>query len=221
MDTSAQRFPNLERRLQKATLVLGRILLGYLFFTQLWWKVPPSFGCPADFAFTTADASGDLQRTGGLCDWVGVETVWSVRPHPVLVANLGSVGGPVITLDIGFLARLNGLFLENVVQPNITWFGYVIWLMEAFIFVSLIFGLLSRLGGLVALLLSLQLMVGLAGISDPFEWEWGYNLMVMLSLLVLVFAPGRIFGLDARLRPRLLAAAEQGNKAAGALAWLT
>jgi hypothetical protein len=221
MTTLTQRFPTLETRLQKVVLVIARILLGYLFFTQLWWKVPPTFGCPADFAFTTADADGRLQRTSGLCDWIGVESVWSERPHPILVANLESVGGPVITIDIGFLAQLNGLFLENFVQPNIAWFGYVVWLMEAFIFVSLVFGLFSRLGGLVALLQSLQLTVGLAGITNPFEWEWAYNLMMMLSLLVLVFAPGRIFGLDALLRPRLLAAAERGNKVAGALAWLT
>jgi hypothetical protein len=44
---------------------------------------------------------------------------------------------------------------------------------------------------------------------------------VMLSLLVFAFAPGRTFGLDALIRPRLLAAAEKGNKLAGALAWLT
>ena len=42
-----------ERRLQQAVLVLARIGLAYLFFTQLWWKTPPTFGCGPDFAFTT------------------------------------------------------------------------------------------------------------------------------------------------------------------------
>lgn len=221
MNTLSQRVPNLEKKIQTAVLVLARILLGYLFFTQLWWKVPPTFGCPDDFAFTTADASGRLQRTSGLCDWIGVETVWSDRERPLLVANLKSVGGPVLRIDIGFLARPNGVFLENFVQPNIVWFGYVVWGMEAFIFVSLVLGIFSRLGGAVAIAQSLQLMIGLAGISSPFEWEWAYNLMVMLSLLVFVFAPGRYFGLDALLRPRLMAAAERGNKLAGILLWLT
>ena len=40
-------------RLQKVALFVTRILLGYLFFTQLFWKFPPQFGCPDDFAFTT------------------------------------------------------------------------------------------------------------------------------------------------------------------------
>jgi len=207
--------------LQTFAMVLARILLGYLFFTQLWWKAPPSFGCPADFAFTTADANGRLQRTSGLCDWIGVESVWSARERPLLVADLGSVGGPRLAVNIDFLAGPNGAFLKNFVQPNIAWFGYAVWGMEAFIFVSLFFGLFTRLGGLVSIAQSMQLLVGLAGISSPYEWEWAYNLMVMLSVLVFAFSPGRTFGLDALIRPRLLAAAQQGNKLAGALVWLT
>lgn len=221
MSKFVDRLPSIELKSQTFTLVLARILLGYLFFTQLWWKVPPDFGCPDDFSFTTEDANGRLQRTSGLCDWIGVESVWSARERPLLVADLDSVGGPRLSIDIGLLARANGAFLENVVQPNITWFGYIIWGMEAFIFISLFFGLLSRLGGLVAIAQSMQLLVGLAGIGSPYEWEWAYNLMAMLSLLVFAFAPGRTFGLDALIRPRLLASAEKGNKLAGALAWMT
>jgi len=221
MSKFVDKLPGYELRLQTIALVLGRILLGYLFFTQLWWKAPPTFGCPADFSFTTADAGGRLQRTSGLCDWIGIESVWSARERPLLVADLGSVGGPKLAINIAFLAGPNGAFLQNFVQPNIAWFGYAIWGMEAFIFVSLFFGLFSRLGGLVAIIQSMQLLVGLAGIGSPYEWEWAYNLMVMLSLLVFVFAPGRTFGLDALIRPRLLAAAQKGNKLAGALAWLT
>jgi hypothetical protein len=221
MSQVVDKLPRFELKLQTVTLVLARILLGYLFFTQLWWKVPPTFGCPADFSFTTADENGRLQRTSGLCDWIGVESVWSTRERPLLVADLGSVGGPQLAINIGFLARANGVFLQNFVQPNIAWFGYIVWGMEAFIFVSLFFGLFSRLGGLVAIAQSMQLLVGLAGIGSPYEWEWAYNLMAMLSLLVFAFAPGRTFGLDALIRPRLLAAAEKGNKLAAALVWLT
>lgn len=221
MSGVVNKLSGVELKFQAFTLVLSRILLGYLFFTQLWWKVPPSFGCPADFAFTVAGENNRLQRTSGLCDWVGIETVWSGRERPLLVADLGSVNGPKLAIDIGFLAGPNGAFLQNFVQPNIAWFGYVIWGIEAFIFVSLFFGLFSRLGGLVAIAQSMQLLVGLAGISSPYEWEWTYNLMVVLSLLVFAFAPGRTFGLDALIRPRLVAAARKGNKLAGALVWLT
>ena len=38
--------------------------------------------------------------------------------------------------------------------------------------------------------MSTQLMLGLAGIPDPFEWEWSYQLMVLLSIIVFGLAPG-------------------------------
>jgi hypothetical protein len=64
-------------------------------------------------------------------------------------------------------------------------------------------------------------MVGLSGIPNPYEWEWAYNTIFLLSLLMFAFAPGRVFGVDAWLRPRLLAARQRGNRLAGLLAWLT
>ncbi len=210
-----------EERLQKTVLVICRIAVAYLFFTQLWWKVPPSFGCSPDFKATTADSKGNLLRTSGLCDWMGIESVWAQRPHPILVADMGSVGGPRLSFDIGFIAAGNGLFLDSFAIPNIRWFGYVVWGMEAFIFVSLFFGVFSRLGGLVAIAQSAQLMIGLAGISDPAEWEWTYNLMVVLSLVAFAFPVGRTFGLDALVRPRLQAAADKGNRIVSVLVWLT
>ena len=214
-----------EPRLQKVALVVGRLALCYLFFTQLWWKVPPSFGCPADFAFTTgtvdANRRAQLKKTIGLCDWIGIESVWATAKHPILVADMKPVGGPVIAVDIGPVARLNGLFIDNFVKPNIRWFGYAIWGMEAFIFASMFLGLFSRLGGLVGIAQSAQLWIGLAGIGNPNEWEWSYNWMPVLSILMFAFAPGRVFGLDALLRPRLMAAANKGNKLAAALMWLT
>ncbi|MEK6572908.1 MAG: hypothetical protein AABZ58_01155 [Chloroflexota bacterium] len=221
MITLHQRITALEPKLQDVAIVIARIALAYLFFTQLWWKVPPTFGCPSDFKVTTADANGKLKRASGLCDWVGIESVWSTRPHPILVADLGPVGGPKLSVDIGFLAAGNGAFLRGFVIPNIRWFGYAVWGMEAFIFVSLFFGLFSRLGGLASIAQSAQLWVGLAGISNPSEWEWAYNLMVVLSLVAFAYAPGRIFGLDTLIRPRLINAAEKGNKVAAVLSWLT
>ncbi|NJM07012.1 hypothetical protein HC891_13760 [Candidatus Gracilibacteria bacterium] len=75
--------PTWERRLQQAALILLRLGLAYLFFTQLWWKAPPTFGCTADFAFTTGTPQ-QLQRTSGLCDWIGIEAVYATQPRPFL-----------------------------------------------------------------------------------------------------------------------------------------
>lgn len=212
-----------EERLQKIFLVLARLTLGYVFFTQLFWKLPPTFGCPADFAFTTGtveNGRAQLKRTSGLCDWIGIESVWAKAPHPVLVADMRSAGGPNFSVDIGLLAAGNGAFIDGFVKPNITWFGNVVWGMEAFIAVSMILGLFSRAGALVGFAQAMQLWVGLAGISNPFEWEWSYNWMPVLALLLFAYAPGRIFGLDALVRPRLLTAAEKGNTLAGLLSLL-
>jgi hypothetical protein len=212
--------PSWERRIQQAALVLMRVGLAYLFFTQLWWKAPPTFSCPADFHFTTGTPA-KLQRSGGLCDWVGIEAVYANEPRPFFVANLDNRGAPEIALDLGWAAKLNGAFITGVVQPNIRWFGYVIWASEAFIFVSLFLGLFSRLGGLVAIGMTAQLMIGLGGIANPYEWEWAYNSMVLLAILAFAFAPGRYIGLDALLRPRLLAAAAGGNRLAQGAVLLT
>lgn len=214
-----------ERRLHQGLLVIARLGLAYLFFSQLFWKLPPRFGCPPDYAFTTGgvDANGrvQLQRTSGLCDWIGIEIVWSELPRHFLVTNLDNQGAPELAISLGWAARLNGTVLEGFVQPNIRWFGWLIWGAEAFIFASLFLGLLSRLGGLVSIAISGQLALGLAGISNPYEWEWSYILMVLLSLAIFATAPGRTLGLDAWLRPRLLKAAQEGNRLARAVAWLT
>ncbi len=92
---------------------------------------------------------------------------------------------------------------------------------EAWVAASLFLGLLSRLGGLVAVGLAVHLMIGLGGISQPFEWEWSYNQMVLLSLLMIAFAPGRFKGLDAWLRPRFAAMAERGSRLGRLLLALT
>jgi hypothetical protein len=137
------------------------------------------------------------------------------------VANIDNQGGPEIFIELGWAARLNGLFIENMVMPNIRWFGWLIWGAEAFIFVTMLLGLFSRLGGLVAIGMSAQLMIGLAGISTPYEWEWSYILIFILSVMMFGLAPGRVLGVDAWLRPRLQTAAANGSRPAGWLLWLT
>ncbi len=210
-------------RLHVIAMFIGRVMLGYLFFTQLFWKFPPQFGCPPDFAFTTGgiqDGRMRLERTSGLCDWIGIESVWATQPRPFFVADMTPIGGPKLSVNLGWLARLNGFFIDNVVMPNIRWMGWLIWGAEAFIALSLILGFFTRLGGLTAIAISGQLMIGLAGISNPYEWEWSYNLMVILSLLIFAFAPGYILGLDRLLKPRLEAAAGKNNRLARALQYL-
>jgi thiosulfate dehydrogenase [quinone] large subunit len=153
-------------------LVLTRLIIGYLWLNQLGWKMPPQFGCPSDFAVSTSLTD----RTTGLCDWVGLMTIYSRIP-------------------------LQATSVENFVVPNLVWMGWLIWLMEAFIGLSLILGLISRLGALVGLVQAANLFIGLSAV--PTEWVWSYALLFTFHLLFFCIPPGRIWGVDVWLRQRL------------------
>jgi hypothetical protein len=202
-----------EQRIQHIAIVIARLVLAYLFLANLGWKVPPRFGCANEFAFPTTSVDGKIQadKSTGLCYYLGLESFYAPKPRKVLAADLSRLGGPNLSIDISPVAQLNAAFIDGFAKPNIRWFGYVIWGAEAFIAITMFLGLFSRLGGLVALGVSAQLMIGLANIPSPFEWEWSYNLMVTLSFLMLALAPGRHFGLDGYLRRWAIPAAARGN----------
>ncbi len=203
----------LDSGLMVIAVAVASIGMGYLFFTQLWWKVPPTFRCADGYAFSEAGPEGNLVQKPGLCGWIGIEAFYADEPKELFTANIvRSSPGPELSIPVGFAQQMNGAFIKNVVKPNIQWFGYVVWFTEAFIFLSLCLGFMSRLGALVAVGMSLQLMIGLAGIPDPYEWEWSYQLMVLLAIVLFGLAPGRYFGLDRLLRPRLQALSERGSK---------
>ena len=155
-------------------LGMARIVIGFLWFQQLLWKLPPDFGC---------GPAGDQ----GLCDWMKRE-----------------IENPAVPLY--------GQFVENVVLPNIGVFGWLVWFAEAAIAVSLLLGLLTRLGGLLGFFQATNLLVGLAAV--PHEWYWSYVMLALFCLLFALTGAGRFFGLDGYLRSRLVRS--QAGNAAGA-----
>jgi uncharacterized membrane protein YphA (DoxX/SURF4 family) len=208
--------PHLDSWLYKICMVIARLGLAYLFFTQLFWKLPPSFGCGADFAFPKPAEQNHWEGNGssGLCYWMGLESVFASQPRQVLIADMRPAGLPTISLSITPLAKLNGILLDNLFIPQIQLFGWLIWLAEFWIFLSMLLGLFTRLGALTAIGVSLQLYIGLANIPRPYEWEWGYGTMVALSIAMLGAAAGRTLGVDAWLRSKLAGPAEHGNRLA-------
>jgi thiosulfate dehydrogenase [quinone] large subunit len=189
----------LERGLIVLTIAVASIGLGYLFFTQLWWKAPPEFGCRDDFT------------KGGLCFFIEEESAIAGDANKLLKADIiGSNPGSELSVPIGWATQLNGIFIDTVVKPNIRWFGYVIWGTEAFIFLSMCLGFFSRLGALAAIGMGSQLMIGLS--NAPNEWEWSYILIVLLAVAMFGLAPGRYFGLDRLLRPRFKALSARGSR---------
>ena len=207
----------LDATLYKVSMVIVRLLLAYFFFTALFWKLPGrNFGCGAEFAFPVPAEQNyyDTNGSSGLCYWMGLESIYASQPRQVLVADMRPAGLPAITVNITPLAKINGFLLDNLFIPQIRVFGWLVWLTEFWVFLSMLLGLFTRLGGLAAVGISLQLYIGLANVPRPFEWEWTYGFLVMLSIAMLGAAAGRTFGIDSILRKKLSASAESGNRLA-------
>jgi uncharacterized membrane protein YphA (DoxX/SURF4 family) len=205
-----------DSRLYRVCMVIARLGLAYLFFTQLWWKLPPRFGCGSEFNFPKPAEQNfyDSNNSSGLCFWMGLESIYASQPRQVLVADMRPVGLPAISVSITPLANLNAVLLDNLIIPQIAVFGWLVWLAEFWIFLSMLLGLFTRLGALVSIGISLQLYIGLANIPRPFEWEWSYGAIVLLSIAMLGAAAGRVFGVDGWLRRKLAEPAEGGSKLA-------
>lgn len=124
------------------------------------------------------------QRNQGLCDWISREVA-----HPAL--------------------PLYAAFLRTIVQPAFGFFGWMTFLLETTITVTLLFGLLTRLGGLLGTVQAVNLLIGLAAV--PGEWYWTYVMLALLCALCIAMAPGRVMGLDAGLRPRFAEMARSGS----------
>ncbi|MFL5624935.1 MAG: TQO small subunit DoxD [Ktedonobacteraceae bacterium] len=152
-------------------LAVVRIFVGLLWFQQLAWKMPPTFG--------------------GLRRYVENEAQHTFVP--------------------GY-----SMILKNVFLANFQLLGTGVWIAELLVGISLLFGLFTRLGALLAVVLSVQLYVGLA--YAPGEWYWTYGMLVLLALVFVAIPAGRRLGLDALLARHLHAAPHIG-RFARLLAW--
>ena len=96
-----------------------------------------------------------------------------------------------------------GSFVESVVLPNFTAFAWIIFLAELVVGLMLLTGTLSRLAGLLGLLMSINLGIGL--LEVPGEWPWSYAMMAMWHGFFIVGGPGRLWGVDGWLWERISA----------------
>ncbi len=90
--------------------------------------------------------------------------------------------------------------VADVMLPNFGFFAYQVWAAETFIAVSLMLGLLTRLGGWLGALMALNLWLGLY--NAPHEWPWAYFFLILLMGFFAALRAGRALGLDAVLAPR-------------------
>jgi len=109
-------------------------------------------------------------------------------------------------------------FLVNVMIPHWTLFGWMTLITETFIGVTLILGLLTRLGSLVAIAMAVNVTVGILNV--PHEWGWTYTMLIAFPVLFLVTDAGRSLGVDAFLVRPLDRAATGGHRLARMVRWL-
>ncbi|MFN8475550.1 MAG: hypothetical protein U0822_25425 [Anaerolineae bacterium] len=171
-DKAAERVSFWPQSLAGWFFALTRIIIGYMWFNQTLWKLPPTFGCTANFAFTT-----DINRpTSGLCDFIGRQATYgAIEPYKA--------------------------FLTGLVIPNIQLVGWGVYMMELAVAISLIFGILTRLGGLLGAIQGINLAIGFVGV--PQEWIWTYIFLVLLNLMFVAVGAGRYLGVDHWLRQRV------------------
>ena len=109
-------------------------------------------------------------------------------------------------------------FLVNVMIPNWTFFGWMTLITETSLGVTLMLGLFTRFGSLVAIGMAANITIGIW--SVPHEWAWSYIMLMMFPAIFLLTDAGRSFGVDAFLAPPLDRAAARGSRFAWLIRWL-
>ena len=85
--------------------------------------------------------------------------------------------------------QLQSVLVRDLVFPNIAVFGPLVYAIEVAIAVSLILGVVTRLGAALSALMAINLWLGLY--NAPGEWPWTYMFLVVFQLIFLINPPGR------------------------------
>ena len=108
-------------------------------------------------------------------------------------------------------------FLQDLVVPNFYLFGWLVFVSETMIGLSLTLGVFTRVGGLLGTLQSINLLVA-QGATE--EGPWLY-LSLIAANLAIVFAPSnRQLSLDRRLAPKLRASTTGSGLVARLARWI-
>jgi thiosulfate dehydrogenase (quinone) large subunit len=162
-------------------LALIRIFVGYLWFQQLFWKMPPDFA--------------------GLYKYIVRESQHTILP------GYGYVLQHTFLSGCTSLQNASGCTLFVPLAAGE-------WIVELVIAISLMFGVFTRFGAILGVILAAQLYIGLGYV----DWYWTYGMLVLLGLALTAVPAGRRLGIDQWLAPRLQAAASH-NRFARFVSW--
>ncbi|HUB13114.1 MAG TPA: DoxX family membrane protein [Acetobacteraceae bacterium] len=159
-------------------------LLASVAFAILAWRADPAQRTPRGVALWL------LRALVGSMWWQ--QSLWKIPP------NFAGLRYWMQQEAAHAAIELQGRLVADVVLPNLGFFGPLVYLTEVAIGLSLLLGLLSRLGAVLGLLMGLNLWLGLY--SAPGEWPWTYMFLVIIQAYYVIDPPGRALGADAWLR---------------------
>ncbi len=155
-------------------LALIRIFVGYLWFQQLFWKMPP--------------------------DFAGLYTYIIRESQHTIVPGYGYILQHTFLTGCTSLHSASGCTLFVPLAAGV-------WIAELIVASSLMFGVFTRFGAILGVILATQLYLGL-GYAD---WYWTYGMLVLLCLALTAIPAGRRLGIDQWLAPRLQASASNNS----------
>src|SRR6266496_24657 len=136
---------------------LIRIFVGYLWFQQLFWKMPPTFA--------------------GLYIYIVRESQHAIIP------GYGYVLQHTFLTGCTSLHSASGCTLFVPLAAGV-------WTAELIVAISLMFGVFTRFGAILSVILAAQLYVGLAYV----DWYWIYGMLVLLGLALTAIPAGSGLG---------------------------
>jgi len=167
-----------------------------LWFTMVFWLLLLGSAAIAALAWRADPAQRSVQHVGygllrviiGIMWWQ--QSLWKIPPH----YDWGLIHWMEEMVQHAS-TQLQSVLVRDLVLPNIAVFGPLVYAIEVAIAVSLILGVVTRLGAALGALMAINLWLGLY--NAPGEWPWTYMFLVVLQLIFLINPPGRSLGVDA------------------------
>jgi uncharacterized membrane protein YphA (DoxX/SURF4 family) len=167
-----------------------------LWLTVVFWLLLLASAAIAALAWRADPAQRTVQHVGyallrviiGIMWWQ--QSLWKIPPH----YDWGLIHWMEEMVEHAS-TQLQSVLVRDLVLPNIAVFGPLVYAIEVAIAVSLILGVVTRLGAALGALMAINLWLGLY--NAPGEWPWTYMFLVVLQLIFLINPPGRSLGVDA------------------------
>jgi len=166
------------------TVAFWLLLVGSAAVAVQAWRIDPAQRSPRHVCIA-------LLRVIVACMW-WQSSLWKIPPH----YDWGLIHWMQEMVEHASI-ELQSVLVRDLVLPNIAVFGPLVYAIEVFIAVSLILGVVTRLGAALGALMAINLWLGLYNAAG--EWPWTYMFLVVIQSIFVIDPPGRSLGIDAIL----------------------